>query len=52
MGASKGNDDGRVYEDERVGDDDKRWALDLAATQALATFLSTREVITAFKQEA
>jgi hypothetical protein len=49
MSADESNHDGRIYEDERVCDDDERRALDLAATQMLATFLSTREVIAAFQ---
>lgn len=52
MSAGEGYDDGRVDEDERVRDDDERWALDLAATQVLMTFLATREVIATFQQEA
>jgi hypothetical protein len=52
MRARKGNDDGGVDEDERVCDDDKRRALNLATAQVLATFLSTRKVIAAFQQEA
>ena len=52
MRARKGNHDGGVDEDERVCDDDKRRALDLATAQVLATLLSTRKVIAAFQQEA
>lgn len=52
MRARKGNHDGGVDEDERVCDDDKRRALNLATAQVLATLLSTREVIAAFQQEA
>ena len=40
MRARKGNYDSGVDEDERVCDDDKRRALNLATTQVLATFLS------------
>ena len=51
MRARMGNHDGGVDEDERVCDDDKRRALNLATTQVLATFLSTRKVIDAFQPE-
>lgn len=46
------NYDGRVYEDERVRDDDEGWALRLATAEALAPLLYAREVIAAFKQKA
>lgn len=51
MSANQGDDDARVDEDERIGDDDERRALDLAAAQALAALLTTCKVIATFQQQ-
>lgn len=52
MCAEQRDDDGRVYEDDRVRDDDKRRAGRVAAGQALALLLLAGEVVAAFEEEA
>lgn len=52
MRSYQGDDDGRVYEDDGVRDDDKRWALNTATVKALATLLIAREVVATLEQQA
>ena len=52
MCTCEGDNDSRVYEDERIRDDDKRRALNLTTVQVLAALLATGEVIAAFEQQA
>jgi hypothetical protein len=49
MRAKQCDDDGRVYEDERVGDDDEGWARRVAMGKALAALVQTGEVVAAFQ---
>ena len=51
MCAKQCDDHGRIDEDDEVGDDDKRWALDLAAFQAVATLLAACQIVTTFEED-
>jgi hypothetical protein len=52
MRSEKGDDHGRVDEDEEVGDDHERWALDLTTLHVCTALFASRQVISALQQDA
>ena len=52
MRSEQRDDYRRIDEDEGVGNDDERWALDFAATESFATFLGAGQGIATLEQKA
>ena len=50
MRAKQGDDHSRVDEDEEIGDDHERWALDLATFQAIAALLAACQIVTTLEK--
>lgn len=52
MRSQKRNDDGRVDEDDEVGNNHKRWALNLTPLHVSAALFVAREIVTTFEEDA
>ena len=52
MRSEEGDDHSRVYEDDEIGDDHERWALNLTTLHVCTSLFASRQVIAALQEDA